>query len=179
MKTFFLVVIANVTVWGLVSIFILKNEPRIEIINPNVSAVQLSTPEELIVNQEPVELVREEKREDSVDIDLDKMELTIWKDGVSETFPVLSKGDPERTNETPRGDFEALYMAEKHFSSIGHVWMPYSIQFKGNFFIHGWPYYPDGTDVPKGYSGGCVRLSTADAKRVYEFVKPGMPIHIR
>lgn len=153
-------------------LFVDENE-KIEIVNPveSVPVVEETTP--------PEEPATPELQEDSVEIDLDAMTLTIWKDGAPETFPVLSKGDPERTNETPRGEFEALYKAEKHFSSIGHVWMPFSIQFKGNFFIHGWPYYPDGRDVAKGYSGGCVRLSTEDAQRVYEFVKIGTPIHIR
>jgi D-alanyl-D-alanine carboxypeptidase len=48
--------------------------------------------------------------------------------------------------------------------------------FQGNFFIHGWPYYPDGTDVASTYSGGCIRLSTKDAKEIYQMIKVGMPV---
>lgn len=47
--------------------------------------------------------------------------------------------------------------------------MPWSMQFFGNFFIHGWPYYPDGTPVGEGYSGGCIRIATIDSKEIYEF----------
>ena len=52
------------------------------------------------------------------------------------------------------------------------------IQFDGNYFIHGWPYYPDGTSVAKGYSGGCIRLSTEDAEELYGLVDIDMPIII-
>ena len=56
--------------------------------------------------------------------------------------------------------------------------MPYSMQFFGNFFIHGWPYYPDGTDVNEGYSGGCIRLTTEDAEQVYKFADYGTAVHV-
>jgi D-alanyl-D-alanine carboxypeptidase len=48
--------------------------------------------------------------------------------------------------------------------------------FQGNFFIHGWPEYADGTPVASEFSGGCVRLDTADAARIYERVAVGTPI---
>lgn len=54
--------------------------------------------------------------------------------------------------------------------------MPFSMQFEGNFFIHGWPYYPDGTSVGSSYSGGCIRLSNEDAKDLYNKIKIGTPV---
>jgi hypothetical protein len=53
------------------------------------------------------------------------------------------------------------------------------MQFFGNFFIHGWPYYPGGKQVPEGYSGGCIRLADADAQEIYEFVDVGTAVVIR
>lgn len=47
--------------------------------------------------------------------------------------------------------------------------MPWSLQFFGNFFIHGRPYDETGKELPDGYSGGCIRLATADAEMVYNF----------
>jgi D-alanyl-D-alanine carboxypeptidase len=47
------------------------------------------------------------------------------------------------------------------------------MQFYGNFFIHGWPTYDNGKEVPIGYSGGCIRLSTKDAREVYAFAPKG------
>lgn len=52
------------------------------------------------------------------------------------------------------------------------------MQFYGNFFIHGWPTYTNGTDVPAGYSGGCIRLATVDAAKVYDFSLIGTKVFI-
>lgn len=114
-----------------------------------------------------------------VDVDLKEMKLRLYDKGsLRETVDVLTKGREGSWWETPIGEYSAISKSANHYSSIGHVWMPWSIQFYGNFFIHGWPYYDDGREVEKSFSGGCIRLSTEDAKRVYEFVKRGTPILI-
>jgi D-alanyl-D-alanine carboxypeptidase len=48
--------------------------------------------------------------------------------------------------------------------------------FQGNFFIHGWPYYPDGTPVATAYSGGCIRLADADAEALYSLASVHTPV---
>jgi D-alanyl-D-alanine carboxypeptidase len=102
--------------------------------------------------------------------DLSKMQVTLYQDGVaSTTYPILTKGRPGTPWDTPSGLYTVRTKEENHLSSVGKVYMPYSMQFMGNYFIHGWPYYPDGTPVASTYSGGCIRLSTADAKTVYAF----------
>ena len=118
-----------------------------------------------------------EGQKDFAVVDLQAMELALYGSGKPiKTFKILSKGMDGSWWETPTGIYTALYKESNHFSSIGKVWMPWSIQFYGNFFIHGWPYRSDGTPVPQSYSGGCVRLSTEDAKEVFYFVKRDMPI---
>jgi D-alanyl-D-alanine carboxypeptidase/poly-gamma-glutamate capsule biosynthesis protein CapA/YwtB (metallophosphatase superfamily) len=109
--------------------------------------------------------------------DLNEMTLTLYENGVATTsFSIVSKGRPGSFWETPTGEYRVLTKEEKHFSSIGQVWMPYSMGFFGNFFIHGWPTYPSGASVPQGFSGGCIRLKTEDSKKVYGFVETGTPI---
>ena len=121
-----------------------------------------------------------EQKKDFIEADLSAMELTLYQEGVAtRTFMVLGIGKEGSWWETPTGSYSAIVKEENHYSSIGKVWMPWSIQFYGNFFIHGWPYHNDGTFVPKGYSGGCIRLSTDDAKVLYENVTAGMPIIVR
>lgn len=116
-------------------------------------------------------------KEDFIAIDLSEMKLTLYAKGLEfKTFNVLSKGRDGSWWETPTGIYSVLSKESNHFSSIGRVWMPWSIQFYGNFFIHGWPYYAGGELVPQSYSGGCVRLSTEDAKEVFGFVKRDTPI---
>jgi hypothetical protein len=56
--------------------------------------------------------------------------------------------------------------------------MPWSVHVFGNYFIHGIPYYENGTRVSSSYSGGCVRLNDADAKKVYDFITKGTTILI-
>lgn len=92
------------------------------------------------------------------------------------TLPVLSQGKPGSYYETIGGIYQSDYKKELHFSSIGHVYMPYSVHIFGNYFIHGIPYYPNGDPVSSAYSGGCVRLRTDDAKKVYDFIETGTPI---
>lgn len=114
-----------------------------------------------------------------ITVDLDVMQIKLYEgETISDTVPVLSKGRDGSWWETPTGSYSVLAKEANHFSSIGKVWMPWSIQFYGNFFVHGWPYYDDGTPVSKEYSGGCIRLSSDDAKRVYEFVNRNTPILI-
>lgn len=116
----------------------------------------------------------------SIYVDLDRMQLLLLDQGaVIADIPILSRGRPGTFWETPTGNYSVLGKEPNHFSSIGNVWMPYSMQFFGNFFIHGWPYHDDGEPVPEGYSGGCIRLSTEDAGTVYAFAKKGTPIYVR
>jgi len=112
-----------------------------------------------------------------IDADLSKMKLSLYEDGVlALEVPILTKGREGSWWETPAGIYKILTKEENHFSTFGHVYQPWSMSFQGNFFIHGWPYYPDGTDVESKYSGGCIRLDTDDAKKVYALVKVGTPV---
>ncbi len=106
----------------------------------------------------------------SIVANLESMTLDLYQDGkIVDSFEILGKGRPGTAWETPPGAFEILYKKENHFSTIGKVWMPFSMQFFGNYFIHGWPYYPDGTPVAEGYSGGCIRLANSDMEKIYNF----------
>ncbi|MSU56002.1 MAG: hypothetical protein EXS51_01695 [Candidatus Taylorbacteria bacterium] len=112
-----------------------------------------------------------------IETDLRTMTLTLYAEGVpTEQLQILSKGKERSWWETPTGNYSVLGKSVNGYSSIGRVWMPYSIQFYGNYLIHGWPHYDDGTPVSKGYSGGCIRLSDADAKKIFDFAKVGMPV---
>lgn len=92
------------------------------------------------------------------------------------TLPIITIGKPGSYYETIGGVYQNDYKIRNHFSSIGHVYMPWSTHVFGNFFIHGIPYYENGTKVSGEYSGGCIRLTDADAKRVYDFISKETPI---
>lgn len=108
---------------------------------------------------------------------LSLMKLDVYEKGaVILSFPIQAKGREGSWWETPAGVYSIKSKEKNHLSSIGKVYMPWSMQFQGNFFIHGLPYYPDGTPVSTSYSGGCIRLFTDDAEKVYSLVKQGVPV---
>lgn len=112
-----------------------------------------------------------------IEANLTSMTLRVYRDGEQALeVPIKSKGNEGSWWETPSGIYKAQGKEKNHFSSFGHVYMPWSIPFQGNFFIHGWPYYEDGTAVAEGYSGGCIRLEDAYAEQVYNLTDVGMPI---
>ena len=117
---------------------------------------------------------------DFVEADLTQMRLTIHRSGEAAfTVPILTKGREGSWWETPAGFYRVETKEKSHFSTFGQVYQPWSMAFQGNFFIHGWPYHEDGTPVASTYSGGCIRLSTPDAKRVYDLVSIGTPVLVR
>ncbi len=118
-----------------------------------------------------------EEKTDFISADLTNQRLKLYKKGkVVEDVPILSKGLEGSWWETPSGLFAIHTQKENHFSTFGSVHMPYAMQFQGNFFIHGWPYYPDGTPVKQSFSGGCIRLNTEDAKKIYTQTHVGIPV---
>src|SRR5882724_9446532 len=108
------------------------------------------------------------QKESFIEADLTAMQLSVYENGaVVKQVPILTKGRPGSWWETPAGLYQVQNKETNHFSSFGHVYMPWSMDFQGNFFIHGWPYEPDGTPVSSAYSGGCIRLATDDAEKLY------------
>ena len=102
--------------------------------------------------------------------DLVSMKMYLYQDGASVAeYPILTKGKPGTPYETPSGFYSVLTKERNHFNNGAQVNMPYSMAFYGNYFIHGWPTYVDGTPVASTYSGGCIRLGTDDAAKVYAF----------
>jgi hypothetical protein len=108
---------------------------------------------------------------------LTSMQIEVYEEGVVvDTVPIAAKGKIGSWWETPAGLYRIESKEPSHFSSIGKVYQPWSMAFQGNFFIHGWPHYEDGTPVSGAYSGGCIRLKDEDSKRVYDRVKVGTPV---
>ena len=118
----------------------------------------------------------ETKPDKMIIADLLNMRITLVSSTTLETLPIITNGKPGSYYETPVGEYEVGLKSYKHFSTLGEVYMPYSVQFYANFFIHGIPYHTDGTRVSSSYSGGCIRLADTDAKKVYDFATPKMKV---
>ncbi len=70
---------------------------------------------------------------------------------------------------TPRGHFAPTGLERMHYSKKYHNSpMPYSIFFRGGYAIHG-TYATSALGVPASH--GCVRLSPAHARMLYEMVQ--------
>jgi len=83
-----------------------------------------------------------------------------------------------RNGATPTGRFSAGCKDADHYSSLYHnAPMPWSVQARGNIFIHGFTSVPD---YPASH--GCVRVPLTGnnpAKRFFHWVDPGTPIRIQ
>ncbi len=111
--------------------------------------------------------------------DLKNMKVILYENGTSTAeYPILKKGKPGTPWETPSGFYSIKFKTINHFSSIGRVYMPHSMQFYGNYFIHGPTYYPDGTPTSASFSGGCIRLGDEDAERVFDFATVGTKVFV-
>ena len=119
------------------------------------------------------------KKLDFLLVNLSEKKLYFYKKGsLKKVYSVLSIGKEGSFWETPSGFYQIEAKIKNAYSSFGKVYMPYSLQFQGNFFIHGWPYWPNGTPVNSKFSGGCIRLSNNDAKEIFKETNLGTPILI-
>lgn len=111
--------------------------------------------------------------------DLTNMKLYLYENGTATAeYPIVMKGKQGTPWETPSGFYNIQTKEENHFSTIGKVYMPFSMQFYGNYFIHGQTYYPDGTPTSATFSGGCIKLETEDAKKVFAFADRGTKVFV-
>jgi D-alanyl-D-alanine endopeptidase (penicillin-binding protein 7) len=114
-----------------------------------------------------------------VGVDLVNMKLLLYQNGeIVQELPVLSKGKRASVWEAPSGIYEIKAKERDYFSSTEKVYMPYTLEFSGNFFIFGRPYDKSGTPVSVGYSSGSVVLSVSDAKTAYDFVNAGTGVFV-
>lgn len=114
-----------------------------------------------------------------IDVNLETMKATMWQDGkIIDEVPVAGTGNPI-TSPTRRGFFSVISKESNHFSSLSRVWMPWSVRYSGDYYLHGWPYWPNGTRLTSLYSSGCVRLKDDDAKKIFDFSEVGTLVNIR
>ena len=79
-----------------------------------------------------------------------------------------------RGRETPNGHFRAQEKSLMHYSRLyDNAPMPFSVQFAGNYFIHGFSSVPN-----HPASHGCIRLPIGFARQFYDWVDRGTPVVI-
>lgn len=90
----------------------------------------------------------------------------LWKISTGREKKETAKSGKVYVTTTPVGYFRPIWMTKLHRSKTWHSDMPYSIFFFGGIATHGTK--KTSTLGKKRDSGGCIRLSIPDAKKLYE-----------
>lgn len=105
-------------------------------------------------------------------VDKSRQELRAYEGNQLVLHTRISSG--RRGRETPSGSYRARSKSLMHYSRLyDNAPMPYSVQFSGNYFIHGFssvPRYPA--------SHGCIRVPMGAAREFYQWVEPGTPVRV-
>ena len=109
-----------------------------------------------------------------VEIDLTDQMLRAYEGSRVVLKTRISSG---RNGATPTGSFRAGWKNADHYSSLfNNAPMPWSVQVRGNIFVHGFTSVPD---YPASH--GCIRVPLTGnnpAKRFFNWVEAGTPIRI-
>ena len=117
------------------------------------------------------------KKQSFLEINLIEMKIKIYQQGfLTKEFSILATGDPDFWAGTPSGFYNVILKQKLAFSSTADVYMPWSINFYGKYYIHGQPYYSNGQETNFEYTGGCIRLTDNDAKALYDLTEKEMPV---
>jgi lipoprotein-anchoring transpeptidase ErfK/SrfK len=117
-----------------------------------------------------------------IEVSIAKQRLTAWKDGVVVMSGKISSGMPGY--DTPTGHFHVIYKDPKAWSATWGVWMPWALNFHGNYFLHQVTHYPNSTEnigvskLGTRASHGCVREGIPSAEALYHWARVGTPVWI-
>jgi len=117
-----------------------------------------------------------------IEVSIANQRLTAWKDGVVVMSGPISSGMPGY--DTPTGHFHVIYKDPKAWSATWGVWMPWALNFHGNYFLHQVTHYPNSTvnigvsKLGTRASHGCVREGIPSAERLYRWARVGTPVWI-
>ncbi|MDD5221555.1 MAG: L,D-transpeptidase family protein [Candidatus Pacebacteria bacterium] len=169
-----LILVFNITLFSYFLFF--KKEAKIEILEEEV--IENKNAEEIYLKMIPdirSDLISQ--KIDFLEVNLSHMRARLYKGGeISLDYPILAKGDLNSWGGTASGLYSVLSKTKVSWSGAADVYMPYAIHFYGKYYIHGEPYYPDGQKMISDFSGGCIRISDQDIKKLYSSVKKGTPV---
>lgn len=108
-------------------------------------------------------------------IDVSSQTMTVKKDG--QTMYHWAVSTARRGYHTPRGRYHPTRMHKMWYSRKYDMSpMPFSIFFKGGYAIHGTNYVKN---LGRPASHGCIRLHTANARRLYGLAQRYGPRNLR
>jgi D-alanyl-D-alanine carboxypeptidase len=111
-----------------------------------------------------------------LEADLATMKLRYFVEGVlSKEYPIISKGEIGSFWETPAGLYEIEFKEQEHYSTFGHVYLPNSLSFQGNFYLSGQPHLDDEMVLASTTQGG-ITIADEAAAELYPLVALHTPI---
>ena len=115
-----------------------------------------------------------------IDISISNQVMTLFENGIKINSFLVSTG--KYGMPTPLGTFSVKNKRRNIWSVYG-LWMPYSLNFYGPYFIHELPYWPNGYREGTNHLGmrvshGCVRLGIGPAEYVYNWSEIGTPVFV-
>jgi lipoprotein-anchoring transpeptidase ErfK/SrfK len=119
---------------------------------------------------------------DVIEVSISQQRLTAWRDGRVVMRLVISTGRPGY--DTPTGHYRVIAKYPKTWSAPWKVWMPWAMNWYGNYFIHQLPHFPGSSEnigaseLGRPASHGCVRVNVGDAQRLYEWTAVGTPVWV-
>lgn len=112
-----------------------------------------------------------------VELDLSAMMLRSFEKGVLvQSTKILARGEEGSWWDAPSGLYKVEKLDERSFSTVAQSYFPWSVTFEGNYTIHGWPEYPDGTSAPESFSGGGIRIENGEAEKLFASLEKGVPV---
>lgn len=116
-----------------------------------------------------------------IDVSISNQIMTLFENGTKINEFLVSTG--KYGMPTPLGEFKVLRKETNHWSYKYKLWMPYSMNFSGPYYIHELPYWPNGYHEGENHLGrrvshGCIRLGIGPAKYVFNWAEIGTPIYI-
>lgn len=116
-----------------------------------------------------------------IDISIPNQTMTLFEDGRRINSFLVSTG--KYGMPTPLGTFFIKKKELNHWSSTYGLWMPFSMNFYGAFYIHELPYWPSGYREGENHLGvrvshGCVRLGIGPAEYVFNWAEIGIPVYV-
>lgn len=128
-----------------------------------------------------IEIISQFKEGKYIDVSISNQVMTIFEDGVKINNFLISSG--KNGMPTPLGTFYVRKKESNHWSFTYGLWMPYSMNFYGAYYIHELPYWPSGYREGEDHLGirvshGCIRLGVGPAEYVFNWAEVGIPVYI-
>ncbi len=157
----------------------LVTDHTLEQIDPLAGAQELIEPERIVFEKIPEESFLPPPTGKIIRVNLYTMTLKQYENGtLIDTKRILSKGAKGSLWEVPSGSFPISNAVDDYYSDNVGAWTPYALNLFGNYFIHGEPHDAKGRTLGLSFKNGGIRLSTNDAKEVFEWSDPDTRISV-